>query len=107
MGIRLDEPLHKVVGDRTAKVLRTGLHLETVGDLLRHYPRRHVKRGQLTELAELEVGTEATVVAQATKVSRRPMHARKATTLTGETRDAPAIPVDLTFFNPKAATAPN
>ena len=61
MGIRLEEPLHKVLGDRTAKVLRIGLHLETVGDLLRHYPRRHVRRGQLTELANLEVGTDATV----------------------------------------------
>ena len=73
MGIRLDEPLNKVVGDRTAKVLRTGLRLDTVGDLLRHYPRKYVKRGQLTELSELEPGSEATVVAQVTKVSRRQM----------------------------------
>jgi ATP-dependent DNA helicase RecG len=105
MGIRLDEPLHKVVGDRSAKVLRTGLHMETVGDLLRHYPRRYVRRGQLTELAELEPGTDATVVAQVTKVSRRNMQARKGTILTVEIRDSLDVPVDITFFNPRAANA--
>ena len=105
MGIRLDDPLTKVVGDRTAKVLRTGLRLETVGDLLRHYPRKHVKRGQLTELSELEPGSEATVVAQVTKVSRRQMQARKGTILTVEIRDAADVPVDVTFFNARAANA--
>src|SRR5690348_15893475 len=105
MGIRLDEPLHKVIGDRSAKVLRTGLHMETVGDLLRHYPRRYVRRGQLTELAELEHGTEATVVAQVTKVSRRSMQARRGTVLTVEIRDSLDVPVEITFFNPRAANA--
>ena len=105
MGIRLDEPLHKAVGDRTAKVLRTGLSLDTVGDLLRHYPRKYVKRGQLTELAELEPGTEATIVAQVTKVSRRSMAARRGQMLTVEVRDSADTAVEITFFNPKAANA--
>ncbi|MBS2547036.1 ATP-dependent DNA helicase RecG [Catenulispora sp. NL8] len=105
MGIRLDEPLHKAVGDRTAKVLHTKLHLETIGDLLRHYPRKYVKRGQLTELSELEPGTEATIVAQITKVSRRPMAARRGQMLTVEVRDAADVPVEVTFFNPRAANA--
>ena len=105
MGIRLDEPLHKAVGDRTAKVLRTGLNLETVGDLLRHYPRKYVKRGQLTELSELEPGTEATIVAQITKVSRRPMAARRGQMLTVEVRDSADTAVEITFFNPRAANA--
>ncbi|MEY9925820.1 ATP-dependent DNA helicase RecG [Catenulispora sp. GP43] len=105
MGIHLDEPLHKAVGDRTAKVLRTKLDLATVGDLLRHYPRRYVKRGELTELAELEPGTEATIVAQITKVSRRPMAARRGQMLTVEVRDSADTAVEITFFNPRAANA--
>jgi ATP-dependent DNA helicase RecG len=105
VGIRLDEPLHKAVGDRTAKVLRTGLGLETVGDLLRHYPRKYVKRGQLTELSELEPGTEATIVAQITKVSRRSMAARRGQMLTVEVRDSADTAVEITFFNPRAANA--
>jgi ATP-dependent DNA helicase RecG len=105
MGIRLDEPLHKAVGDRTAKVLRGKLSLETVGDLLRHYPRRYVKRGQLTELSELEPGTEATIVAQVTKVSRRSMAARRGQMMTVEVRDSADVPVEITFFNPRAANA--
>ena len=32
---------------------RTGLGLQTVGDLLRHYPRRYAERGELTDLASL------------------------------------------------------
>jgi len=103
MGIRLAEPLHKAVGDRTAKVLRTGLGLETVGDLLRHYPRKYVRRGELTELSELEPGSEATIVAQVTKVSRRPMAARRGQMLTVEVRDSADVAVEITFFNPRAA----
>ncbi|GAA1977231.1 ATP-dependent DNA helicase RecG [Catenulispora subtropica] len=105
MGIRLDVPLTKAVGDRTAKVLRTALGLETVNDLLRHYPRKYVKRGQLTELSELEPGTEATIVAQVTKVSRRAMAARRGQMLTIEVRDSADTAVEITFFNPRAANA--
>ncbi|NUP52046.1 MAG: ATP-dependent DNA helicase RecG [Catenulispora sp.] len=105
MGIRLDVPLTKAVGDRTAKVLRTALGLETVNDLLRHYPRKYVKRGQLTELSELVPGTEATIVAQVTKVSRRSMAARRGQMLTVEVRDSADTAVEITFFNPRAANA--
>ena len=103
MGIRLDVPLTKAVGDRTAKVLRTALGLETVNDLLRHYPRKYVKRGQLTELSELVPGAEATIVAQVTKVSRRAMAARRGQMMTVEVRDSSDAAVEITFFNPRAA----
>ena len=39
--------------DDGAKKLAKNLGLDTVGDLLRHYPRRYEKRGDLTKLAEL------------------------------------------------------
>ncbi|MEV8019268.1 helicase-related protein [Streptomyces sp. NPDC086554] len=60
----LEEPLKKVVGPPTAKVMAEHLDLHTVGDLLHHYPRRYAERGELTRLAELPLDEHVTVVAQ-------------------------------------------
>ncbi|MGH4034469.1 ATP-dependent DNA helicase RecG [Actinomycetota bacterium Odt1-20B] len=60
----LQEPLKKVVGPATAKVMAEHLGLHTVGDLLHHYPRRYAERGELTRLAELPLDEHVTVVAQ-------------------------------------------
>lgn len=59
----LDEPLKKVLGPPTAKVMAEHLGLHTVGDLLHHYPRRYEERGQLTHLADLPMDEHVTVVA--------------------------------------------
>ncbi|TDD68557.1 ATP-dependent DNA helicase RecG [Actinomadura rubrisoli] len=67
----LDEPLRKVLGDKTAKVLEKGLDLHTVGDLLHHYPRRYAHRGELTPLSGLEDGEHVTVMAEVVKVQGR------------------------------------
>ncbi|MEV5123532.1 helicase-related protein [Streptomyces decoyicus] len=60
----LDEPLKKILGGTTAKVLAEQLGLQTVGDLLHHYPRRYAERGELTRLADLPLDEHVTVVAQ-------------------------------------------
>ncbi len=60
----LREPLKKVLGPATAKVMAENLGLHTVGDLLHHYPRRYEERGQLTHLADLPMDEHVTVVAQ-------------------------------------------
>ncbi|MET8406545.1 ATP-dependent DNA helicase RecG [Streptomyces sp. NPDC005195] len=60
----LDEPLKKVLGPPTAKVMAEHLGLHTIGDLLHHYPRRYEERGQLTHLADLPMDEHVTVVAQ-------------------------------------------
>lgn len=60
----LEEPLKKVVGLATAKVMAEHLDLHTVGDLLHHYPRRYAERGELTRLADLPLDEHVTVVAQ-------------------------------------------
>ncbi|MEU9100298.1 ATP-dependent DNA helicase RecG [Streptomyces sp. NPDC048361] len=60
----LEEPLKKLLGGPTAKVMADQLDLHTVGDLLHHYPRRYEERGQLTKLAELPLDEDVTVVAQ-------------------------------------------
>jgi ATP-dependent DNA helicase RecG len=67
----LDEPLRKVLGDKTAKALEKGLDLHTVGDLLHHYPRRYAHRGELTQLSGLEDGEHVTVMAEVVKVQGR------------------------------------
>ena len=59
-----DEPLKKLLGGATAKVMAEHLDLHTVGDLLHHYPRRYEERGQLTALSDLPLDEHVTVVAQ-------------------------------------------
>ncbi|WP_030414210.1 helicase-related protein [Streptomyces sp. NRRL S-1448] len=60
----LDEPLKKILGGTTAKVLAEHLDLHTVGDLLHHYPRRYAERGELTRLSDLPLDEHVTVVAR-------------------------------------------
>ncbi|MGK4583156.1 ATP-dependent DNA helicase RecG [Kitasatospora sp. HPMI-4] len=94
----LDEPLTKLVGDRTAKVLADSLKLRTVGDLLHHYPRRYVERGQLTSLEELEVDEHVTVLARIEKVTLIPFKARKGDRLEVVVTDGRSR-LSLVFFN--------
>ena len=69
--VSLDAKLSAAVGGPTAKALATHLGLHTVGDLLRHYPRRYVERGALTPFLELVVGEHATVFAEVVRTSKR------------------------------------
>jgi len=92
--------LSAIVGGKTAAALAKGLGIATVDDLLRHYPRRYVDRGMLTDLASLREGETVTVVADVSEVTTRRMQQRKGTIIeaiitdgTGELR--------LTFFNQK------
>jgi ATP-dependent DNA helicase RecG len=78
-GLRDKLPL--LLGAKTAKALETTLGIETVSDLLRHYPRRYAERGQLTDIAGLELGEHATVLARIEKVSKRRMKSRNGTIL--------------------------
>ena len=67
----LSTPLTGVLGGRTAKPLADTLGLHTVGDLLHHYPRRYVERGQLTGFDELVVDEHATVFAEVRKLDEK------------------------------------
>ncbi|GAA0429044.1 ATP-dependent DNA helicase RecG [Streptomyces luteireticuli] len=70
-GTVLDEPLKKLLGGTTAKVMAEHLDLHTAGDLLHHYPRRYAERGELTRLADLPLDEHVTVVAQVAKASMK------------------------------------
>ena len=67
----LETPLKKELGDRTASALAKAFGIETVGDLLHHYPRRYVARGELSDISQLLEGEEATVLAEISAVHLR------------------------------------
>jgi ATP-dependent DNA helicase RecG len=69
--VALDAPLHAAVGGKAAKALEAAFDLRTVGDLLRHYPRRYAERGKLMPFDELVVGEHATVLAEVVSVGGR------------------------------------
>jgi ATP-dependent DNA helicase RecG len=66
-----DTPLTRVLGDKSGRAFETALGLVTVQDLLRHYPRRYVERGELTSLKDLQVGEHVTVMARVRSASAR------------------------------------
>ncbi len=74
---RLDDRLDREFDPRTAKVLARALDVHTVGELLRHYPRRYEQRGDLTDLASLRDGEHVTVLAQISAVTSRMMKNRR------------------------------
>jgi ATP-dependent DNA helicase RecG len=95
----LDTPLRKVVGEKTGKALGTHLGLETVGDLLYHFPRRYDERGEPTDIRSLTVGEQVTVLAQVRRASVRPMRARRGQLLEATVGDGSGGVLTLTFFN--------
>ena len=69
--ISLDSPVVAVLGDRAAKqsqakhkAIIEGLGLRTVGDLLRHFPRRYLETGELTRVDDLAEGQMLIVVGE-------------------------------------------
>ncbi|HEX6445922.1 MAG TPA: ATP-dependent DNA helicase RecG [Streptosporangiales bacterium] len=67
----LGDSLKSVIGDKSAKPLEKELGFVTVDHLLRHYPRRYAKRGELTDLASLREGEHVTVFARVESASVR------------------------------------
>jgi ATP-dependent DNA helicase RecG len=67
------ESLIRVLGPRTGKPLDAIFGLRTVGDLLRHYPRRYYTRGELTDLSSLREGDHVTVLARVVTVAEIPL----------------------------------
>lgn len=110
-GVRLATPLRSAFGVKTADALTEGLGLVSVGDLLRHYPRRYQQRGELTAFHELVVGEHATVVAEVDKVVGRDVQRKgqpsprtaklRLTTVT--IRDATGRRITLAMFNRRRA----
>jgi ATP-dependent DNA helicase RecG len=64
----LRDPLAQVLGKKASDTFEKVLGLRTVGDLLRHYPRRYYTRGDLTPLDSLGEGDHVTVLARVATV---------------------------------------
>ncbi|MEY2628239.1 MAG: hypothetical protein RL066_55 [Actinomycetota bacterium] len=94
----LENKVSAVVGDRTAKVLETTFSIKTVGDLMRHYPRRYMVRGELSDISALREGDETTILAQVYAINKRPLRGRKGSILEVVVTDG-TDKLSLTFFN--------
>jgi ATP-dependent DNA helicase RecG len=95
--IDLDAPVVDAVGGRTAKVLERALSIRTVSDLLAHYPRRIAERGELTDLASLQVDDDVTVLAEvrsARAIRNRSGRGERLEVVVGDGRGT----LKLTFF---------
>jgi ATP-dependent DNA helicase RecG len=65
----LRDPLAPVLGKKASDTFEKVFGLRTVGDLLRHYPRRYYTRGELTPLDSLSEGDHVTVLARVAMAS--------------------------------------
>src|SRR6476469_3030068 len=72
--------------------------IETVLDLLEHYPRRYVDRTERAEIHELEIGQEATVDAEVKSVHARRTRDRKRTIVNATVYDGTGL-LEIVFFN--------
>jgi ATP-dependent DNA helicase RecG len=101
--VGMETPLPTALGDKTARPLARQLELHTVGDLLRHYPRRYIAHTQVTHSSDREDQRfrdkeHVTLLGTVHSVSGRRMRHRKghiteATVVIGAQR------LTCTFFN--------
>ena len=108
-GLTLDSPVSAI--DRQLAARRVGLRtkgppasevlaeqgIETVRDLLHHYPRRYIDRSQVSRIGELKIGSHATVIARVKRVTKRQTR-RRQSMVTITLYDGSGY-LDLTFFN--------
>jgi ATP-dependent DNA helicase RecG len=96
----LDTPLARaaVVGAKNAKLLEKAFGMQTVSDLIHHFPRRYEERGKLTPIASLVQGEEVTVLARVQEAHVRPMKTRPGFTLEAVLSDGSGATLRLTFF---------
>ena len=79
------------------EVLRDAFEIETVGDLVHHYPRRYIDRSHVQTIRGMKIGQYVTVIARVRKVAKR-LTRRKQTMVTVTLADGSGY-LDLTFFN--------
>ncbi|MGZ5129203.1 MAG: ATP-dependent DNA helicase RecG, partial [Actinomycetota bacterium] len=79
------------------EVLSDAFEIETVGDLVHHYPRRYIDRSNVQTIRGMKIGQYVTVIARVRKVTKR-LTRRKQTMVTVTLADGSGY-LDLTFFN--------
>jgi ATP-dependent DNA helicase RecG len=78
-------------------VLADAFGIETVGQLLHHYPRRYIDRSRVLTVRTLPVDAYATVIATVRSVNKR--QTRRRQTMVVVTINDGTGSLDLTFFN--------
>jgi ATP-dependent DNA helicase RecG len=96
--VSLHTPLTAAIGERQAAAFARAFGYKSAGDLLSHYPRRYVHRGELTALADLPAGEDVTIVAEVKRCESRPMRQRRGSILEVTISDGTGV-LSLTFFN--------
>jgi ATP-dependent DNA helicase RecG len=84
-------------GPEAHVVLADTLGIETVGQLLHHYPRRYIDRSLVLPIGQLKIDAFATVIATVRSVKKRQTRRRQAM-VTVTIGDGTGF-LDLTFFN--------
>jgi ATP-dependent DNA helicase RecG len=80
-----------------AHVVLAGMGIDTVGDLIRHYPRRYIDRSAVERIGDLRIAQRATVIARVHKTAKR-LTRRHQTMVTVTITDGTGF-LDMTFFN--------
>ncbi len=87
-----------LLAGKTAATLRTALGIETVEDLLRHFPRRYLERGELSNIHSLVVGEHVSLVARIVSVHQYTLSSRPGTRTVLTVSDGRET-LEVTFFN--------
>ena len=98
MNYQLNTSLSIALGAKTAQALKKSFDMHTVEDLLRHFPRRYAKRGELTPMDSLQIDENVTVMAQIQSIKKRSMQKKRGGILEVEVTDGSGF-LTLTFFN--------
>ncbi|WP_107704898.1 ATP-dependent DNA helicase RecG [Nocardioides allogilvus] len=107
VSITPESPVASVFGrSPKRKLVEEGLGITTVGELLRHFPRRYVETTELSEVGTPEVGQLLSVVGEVTSSAVRPFQRGRKTQFRTEVRirtNGPSF--SLSFFSPYAGQA--
>jgi len=92
-------------GPPAYRALADGLGIETVRQLLHHYPRRYIDRSLVARIRDLRVGQQATIIATVHSVTKRLTRQKRQSMVTVSLWDGSGY-LFLNFFNqPWAATS--
>jgi len=92
----LNEPLDRILGPKTAAAFSDGFGYQVVEDLLGHFPRRYVKRGELSDIESIADGEEATILAEILSAKSRKIPGKRILEVIVTDGAAKLV---LTFFN--------
>ncbi|SDD34125.1 ATP-dependent DNA helicase RecG [Glycomyces harbinensis] len=106
MTIGLETRLREVLDKKTVEKLGEALGIDTIGDLLGHYPFRYIGQGERPDLGRLTIGEEVTVfaevraaVARKYQPKRPGQKARRAERLEVVIADEDGRTLTLVYFN--------